>query len=35
MNTSIFKEAFLGVFKLRYWHCFKGFPNKNTHSTNA
>ena len=35
MNTSIFKEAFLGVFKLRYWHSFKGFPNKNTLSTNA
>ena len=35
MNTSIFKEAFLGVFKLRYWHCFKGFPNKNTLSTNV
>ena len=26
MNTSIFKEAFLGVLKLRYWHSFKGFP---------
>ena len=29
MNTSIFKEAFTGVVKLRYWHSFKGFPNKN------
>ena len=29
MNTSIFKEAFTGVVKLRYWHSFKGFPSKN------
>jgi len=33
MNTSIFKEAFLGVMKLRYWHSFKGFPRgKRNHS---
>ena len=33
MNTSIFKEAFLGVMKLRYWHSFKGFPKgKRNHS---
>lgn len=29
MNTSIFREAFTGVVKLRYWHSFKGFPTPN------
>lgn len=28
MNTSIFKEAFLGVVKLRYWHSCCGFPQR-------
>ena len=28
MNTSIFGEAFTGVIKLRYWHLFKGFPQR-------
>ena len=28
MNTSIFKEAFMGVVKLRYWHSCKGFPRR-------
>lgn len=29
MNTSIFREAFTGVVKLRYWHSCKGFPRTN------
>lgn len=31
MNTSIFKEAFVGVVKLRWWHMFSGFPRRRTH----
>jgi glycosyltransferase, family 2 len=29
MNTSIFREAFTGVVKLRWWHSFCGFPSRN------
>lgn len=28
MSSSIFGEAFTGVLKLRYWHTFKGYPQR-------
>lgn len=28
MNSSIFGEAFFGVLKLRFWHMFKGYPQR-------
>lgn len=30
MNSSIFGEAFFGVLKLRFWHMFKGYPQRDT-----